>query len=267
MIPEGGLIWKVIVPNYLIVKRKLVPWTPNQRKIEIEITTLCSLACFNCDRSVRQAPCNESMSLEQIEKFIKESFDLNWQWDRIILIGGEPTVHPHFFQVLDIVKRYKDRYPNCVIEVATNGCGSKVNEVLAQMPDWVFVRNSKKQSIKHNFSSYNIAPIDLKRYQKADFGRGCWITTTCGLGLTRHGYYPCGAGGSLDRIYGFGVGLKHLESVTPEALQAQLKTLCKYCGHFKDNDNVAKVDSETVSPSWKTAYEKYSQKTPDLPSY
>lgn len=267
LIPEGGFLWNIIAPVYMRIKQKFVPWIPNQRKVEIEITTMCSLACFNCDRSVRQAPSRESMSLAQIEKFVKESFELNWQWERISLIGGEPTLHPQFFQVLDIVKKYKERYPNCVIELTTNGRGPKVLEMLSKIPDWVFVRNSEKRSNKHAFSSYNIAPIDLKKYKNADFSKGCWITTICGLGLTRHGYYPCGAGGSLDRIFGLNIGLKNLSEVNDDVLKSQLKMLCKYCGHFKDNDNSEKVDEEAMSPSWREAYANYKKKIPDLPLY
>lgn len=267
VMPEGGFFWKITTPLYMRIKQKFVPWIPNQKKVEIEITTMCSLACFNCDRSVRQAPCRESMSLSQIEKFVNESFALKWQWERISLIGGEPTLHPQFFQVLEIVKKYKNRYPNCVIELTTNGRGPKVLEVLSKVPDWVFVRNSQKQSVKHKFSSYNIAPIDLKKYKNADFSKGCWVTTICGLGLTRHGFYPCGAGGSLDRVFGFGIGLKNLSEVNDVTLKSQLKILCKYCGHFKDNRNAKKVDEEVVSQSWQKAYEDYKKIPPLLEQY
>ena len=43
-------------------------FTPNINKVEIEITTACNLYCINCGRACSQAPSNESMSAEQIEK-------------------------------------------------------------------------------------------------------------------------------------------------------------------------------------------------------
>jgi molybdenum cofactor biosynthesis enzyme MoaA len=48
-------------------------WITNMAEIEIEITSFCNLACYNCNRSVRQAPTNECMSLSQVERFVSES--------------------------------------------------------------------------------------------------------------------------------------------------------------------------------------------------
>ncbi len=266
-IKREGFLWKKLAPLYAVFKKRFVPWPTSLNSVELEITTYCSLACFNCDRSVRQAPTGEYMSLEQIEKFVKESWNLNWQWERITILGGEPTLHPQFFEVLEIIKKYKDKNPACVVEIATNGYGPKVQEVLAKMPDWVKIRNSAKQSNRQNFSSYNLAPIDLKKYQNANFIKGCWVTEVCGLGLTRYGYYPCGAGASVDRVFGFDIGLKKLADVNRHILKKQLKQLCRYCGHFKDSFETGRVSEDKVSPSWEAAYKAHKIKKPELTLY
>lgn len=250
-----------------IRKEDFVPWIPNKNRVEIEITTRCNLSCFNCDRSVRQAPSNECMSLEQIEKFVNESIELNWDWKWITLIGGEPTLHPQLFDTFKILNSYKDTNPDCTIEITTNGYGQFVNEVLSKLPDWVYVRNSQKKSGKHKFSSYNIAPVDLKEYVNTDFTKGCWITGSCGIGLTRYGYYPCGAGASVDRIFGFNIGQKNLSSVNDAILREQLKLLCKYCGHYKINYDAKKITKEKMSVSWRKAYKEYKKRKPDLSLY
>lgn len=256
-VSRDSFLWKICAPAYIAFKRRFVSWQPNLNKIELEITTFCSLVCFNCDRSVRQAPSGEYMSFEQIEKFVQESLDLNWQWERITILGGEPTLHPQFFEALEVIKKYKDKNPSCRVEIATNGYGPKVQELLAKMPEWVKIRNSAKQSNKQNFSSYNLAPIDLERYKKANFSKGCWITEACGLGLTRYGYYPCGAGASVDRVFGFNIGFKKLSDVNRRVLKKQLKQLCRYCGHFKDSFETEKVSEEEMSHSWADAYRAY----------
>lgn len=250
-----------------LLKRGLVPWISNKSSIEIEITTKCSLACFNCDRSVRQAPSNEHMSLEQIEKFVKESIELDWKWERITLIGGEPSLHPQLSGLLKIIKRYKDINNNCMIEIATNGYGRKVNEILNELPEWVVIRNSKKESNTHNFNSYNIAPLDLKEYKNANFKSGCWVTERCGLGLSKYGYYPCGAGASIDRIFGFDIGQKKLSLVNDAILKNQLEILCKYCGHYKHNYGAERTTEERMSISWQKAYENYKKTKPNLLLY
>ena len=48
--------------------------------IEIDITYACSLACYNCNRSVRQAPSAEGLSTDQIKKFVDESIGSNKKW-------------------------------------------------------------------------------------------------------------------------------------------------------------------------------------------
>ena len=75
----------------------------SRKFIEIEITYRCNLRCINCDRSCRQAPTNEQMSVEQIQKFINESVDNNVKWERIRVMGGEPTLHPDIFEILNLL--------------------------------------------------------------------------------------------------------------------------------------------------------------------
>ncbi|MFI5324381.1 MAG: radical SAM protein, partial [Thermodesulfobacteriota bacterium] len=98
-------------PKIILKLKKLTPWLTNTTRIEIEVMTNCTLSCFNCNRSVRQAPANEYMSLEQIEKFVTESIEQNWRWELINLIGGEPTLHPQLCEILKKIREYKDFNP------------------------------------------------------------------------------------------------------------------------------------------------------------
>ena len=82
----------------------------NFSKIELEITTHCSLKCNNCDRSCGQAPSREEMTLEQIRKFIDESIRLDKRWAKIAIQGGEPLMHTRALEVLEVFAEYKRRY-------------------------------------------------------------------------------------------------------------------------------------------------------------
>lgn len=258
---------KILEPLYAKFKSFFIPWEASLNAIELEITSYCSLSCHNCDRSVRQAPSGEHMTLEQVNKFVRESLDINWKWERINLLGGEPTLHPKFFEILASIKQYKDKNPDCQVELATNGYGPKVNKILDKVPDWVVIKNSAKISDKQRFSSYNIAPIDLKKYSVKDFSRGCWITEKCGLGLNRYGYYCCGAGASVDRVFGFDLGLRNLALVNRNVIKSQLMKLCQYCGHFKESYKVEVLSEDKFSPTWEKAYTEYKKIRPRLPLY
>jgi hypothetical protein len=255
-----------------ILKTKIgLPWKTSMDSIQLDLTSFCNLNCPNCERSMGQAPCKEYISLEQIKKFIKESKELKSKWKAISLIGGEPTLHPQFFEALNIIKQYKDINPSCFIIVWTNGYGNRVNKILSKLPPWVRVENSNKDpKIIPKFVSYNIAPIDLKKYKNANFAKGCHITQICSLCLTRYGYYACGPGAAVDRVFGFDIGIKKLSEVTDEKLKNQMKILCKYCGHFKATEIISsknRISEEIMSTSWKKAYENYSRNKPNLSLY
>jgi len=254
--------------RYLKGKKKIA-WCTNKRRVEIEITTSCNLKCINCNRSCRQAPSEEHMSLKQIKKFIDESICLNWKWESIKILGGEPTLHPQLPAILKIFKRYKKFYPESNIRFLTNGFGDKVNNILKILPPWLIIENSKKKSSMQKFSSYNLAPIDMKRYKNADFTKACWNTEHCGLGLTRYGYYLCGPGASIDRVFGLDTGIKNLSSVNDSTLMQQRGRLCRYCGMYKEKDYKMgrRIKKEKMSLTWIKAYKKYKKEKPKLSLY
>jgi MoaA/NifB/PqqE/SkfB family radical SAM enzyme len=74
---------------------------PNLNQIEIDITYECNLKCINCNRSSTQAPIKEGMTLEQIENFVRESVELNKKWKLINLLGGEPSIHKDFLEIVN----------------------------------------------------------------------------------------------------------------------------------------------------------------------
>jgi molybdenum cofactor biosynthesis enzyme MoaA len=97
-------------------------YKPNHHRIEIDITFKCNLNCFNCNRSCRQAPSDEAMSVDQIKKFIGESISQIRKWECITIMGGEPTLHPGIFEIIKILLLYcKEHSPETSIRIASNG--------------------------------------------------------------------------------------------------------------------------------------------------
>jgi hypothetical protein len=220
------------------------------------------------------------MSVDQIAKFVEESINLEWRWNRITIIGGEPTLHPSFFEIVNILSGYRPHSSGAKFWMYSNGYGARVKKVLSSVPSWIKVLNTNKTRMNPLFSAYNVAPIDIEEYKSADFSKACCITEICGLGLTRYGYYPCGAGGSIDRVFGFDIGLKNLEDVAAAETLQQLMRLCAHCGHYKDHDSKLKsatssaderhdpwVDYQVTSESWKLAYERFKLAKPELSLY
>lgn len=234
--------------------------------LEIDITYYCNLKCYDCNRSCAQAPTNEHITAEQIKKLIKESISNNVQWKRIGILGGEPTLHPQLFEILNLLLDYKKIFsPKTQILLVTNGYGERVKETLSKIPKEIEIRDTRKTSIiQPYFRSFNVAPIDQPGYRNADYSNGCQVMSTCGMGLTPYGYYPCAMAGGIDRVFGFDIGRKELPS-PDDSMRDQLKVLCKLCGRFKHHNKL--INPKAVSLTWEKAYEKYRAKRPVLTRY
>jgi hypothetical protein len=254
------------VPFYGALHKKYYP----NNELVICLTAICNQRCFNCVSSCEQAPDSDSMSPEQIEKFVQEAIELKYYWSKISLTGGEPALHPQIIDIFDVLKKYKNFNPDCVFVIVSNGVGEKVESILSKLPEWVEVVNSKKEEGRQSnvFIPFNMAPIDSKLYSRfADFSKGCQMLETCqGLALSMYGYYPtspCVLG--IDRVWGFDIGIKKLSLVDERALRDQMRVLCKYCGIFKKPYEL--ITKPKMSSSWKDAYSRYKEQKPTMSRY
>jgi len=268
--PPGTPLWKDLLLEHRLpwrYKIRIFPWKPNKKIIILDITYACNLGCYNCHRSCGNAPSGEYMSLEQIKKFINESIELKWVWNWIKILGGEPTLHLHFFDIIKELKRYKDLNPDCKVELFTNGAGKKTNEVLSKMPDWIKVDNTVKRTVCQDFVSYNIAPVDLPEYEGENFAIGCAGCWRWGISLSKYGYFSCGPGAGVARVFGFDVGIKTLAEVKRSSFRKQMKILCKYCGMYKENYVSKRISTPEISASWQEAYKRYKKQKPNMSQY
>ncbi len=232
--------------------------------IEIDITYLCNLHCLNCNRSVTQARESQHMPLDMVRRFVNESIERGKRWKRIRVLGGEPTLHPEFRDIVAELRRYREWNVECIVEIATNGYGAKVNRELEALPPDVFVDNTAKAGpIQPHFGPFNLAPIDDPRYAFTDYKNACAIVRDCGMGLTPMGYYPCAVAGGIDRILGAELGQASLPDDSDDMLEAADR-LCRLCGRFRDGHFVPRalrpvLDEEKISPTWQKMYAEWHE--------
>ncbi len=244
--------WQFIRSQRMVVGQTGRPFQRSRKYVEMDITYRCNLRCRNCNRSCTQLPSRQDMPTEQVDRFIRESIAADAPWERVRLLGGEPTLHPDFFAILDILRTYRDMHrPGLRIVLCTNGAGGRVRQVLDRLPDDIVIKNTYKSSAPRLFRPFNVAPVDQRRYRFADFSCGCRIISDCGLGVTPLGYYPCAIAGGIDRVFGFGIGRKHLPPPEDE-LRDQMDVFCRLCGHF---GFAWPVKQASMSPVWKRAYQ------------
>ncbi|RAJ72839.1 hypothetical protein CLV59_11442 [Chitinophaga dinghuensis] len=82
----------------------------------IELTDRCNLTCPTC-YAMSSPHYGRHRTLEEIEQMLDIIVANEGQPDVIQLSGGEPTLHPQFFEILDIAKRKPIRH----LMVNTNG--------------------------------------------------------------------------------------------------------------------------------------------------
>lgn len=82
----------------------------------IEINAACNLACPVCFANATDIH-GSNRSLAEIERMLDALIESEGEPDLVQLSGGEPTIHPEFFAILDAVKRRPIRH----VMINTNG--------------------------------------------------------------------------------------------------------------------------------------------------
>jgi hypothetical protein len=208
------------------------------KHIELEINTVCDLSCFGCDR-FSDVTTALNMTLVQVRRFVDESLDLKWEWQRIRFLGGEPTLHPQFGEMVGELLRYrKEHVPQSdkpvFLQVLTNGRGKA-----DKWREWLYERHvnlhaeAKEPGVNPPwFWNTRIAPVDRDPHCGELEPCGIFGPQGCGVGLTRHGYFLDGAGAAVARVAGIDCGVMRLEDVTWESILEQGRKLCRLCGHW-----------------------------------
>ena len=248
----------------------------NLEMIELDITYRCNLKCHGCNRSCGKAPTDQCMDISHIEAFVRERIELQKKWKLINVLGGEPTLHPAFLEIVDILQEYADSFsPNTIIQVVSNGIDKQSLRLLEEAKLRKNVRidyNSFKSSNKiEYFSPFCDAPIDDPAFKDAEFDKACWGTAYCGLCFNGVGYYACAPAAGIDRVLGQDRSIKKLSEASIENLSKHFNLFCPLCGNFKayhcnSGDFLPRCEktpfADIISPSWEKIYSVYAQEHP-----
>jgi len=234
-------------------------------QVNILLTNRCHRECIDCSQFCTQAPSRDKLSIEQIQKFFRQSIENDKKWKVIRITGGEATLDDDLPQVFLEIKKYLRFSPKTRVELLSNGYGYLVKERLKKTPNWVKIINTNKSSSFHPyFLRMTVAPADLKGYQNADFQAGCYGLRSCALTITKNGYYPCAVSSGIDRIFGFNLGRKNLPS-DGDSMREILAKTCRFCGLYVFSDTKTKPGH--CSKSWEKALASYKKKKPPLDDF
>ena len=202
-------------------------FTPTSGKAELHITYRCNLQCINCNRAsfLRQEH-TPDMTVDDVKEFFRQCQELNWSPD-VLIIGGEPTMHPDFDEIVRLSREFKK---GGLVQVWTNGRDRNAvrrvrSTYAASIPTETF---KDKSRIDFPWDDYYISPYDFGIERQK-----CWqhASEICGVSVDSQGYMPCAVGGMIDGMLKLGLRTKRLADLFDNEKNAALtKEMCKHCG-------------------------------------
>jgi hypothetical protein len=237
-------------------------YVPNIYRLELCLTYRCNVRCKNCSNLCTQAPYVGDLTLLSIENMLKESVECNHKWARIVLHGGEPTLHPEYMEICRMVAQYRDTYNNEVtLHSCSNGTNSFVESQLAKSSE---LRIKSEVSVKVGtnrraggddipYIPVNESPDDLKE----PFDLGCFQTTECGICYNYLGFFACSPAGAAARVFGFPPACTSVKDLTASVLTCVYTQHCKHCGFAMPGRR--RVIEQTNTQTWQAAFDAYGR--------
>jgi hypothetical protein len=203
------------------------------------------------------------MTVEDAELFCRQADELEWK-PRIILIGGEPTLHPDLLQFIKIAARFNSTQGG--VELWSNGYGNNAKKILDQVRNdavaTVIEGTIKRGDVTHETQDIFLSPADRGLVRKPCGTHACVTWPDCGISVDHEGYTLCCMGGAIDGIFKLGCRTTKLADLFDEkfAMQ-QTATLCANCGQHLGTRGHDIVQAKTIygtrmSPAWAVAAER-----------
>ena len=123
------------------------PWRIQQRYpfiLQFGITSKCNLRCKHCYDDTEE---HVHMPFNQCVEVLDKFFTFCQQWNRypmVWLTGGEPTIHPKFWDILDYIVDRMDQPDDCYAAILSNGINLDADFVqkLEENPLLIYVQIS-----------------------------------------------------------------------------------------------------------------------------
>jgi len=201
---------------------------------QIDITNVCWKDCIYCSRFNRHIRKDQNffMSLGVLEKAL---MSLEGWPTRIGIIGGEPTLHPQFEKICQLLKSF---CPRSSFGLWTTG-GKRYRKFKKLIDEtFAFVayneHNEHQRNIcKHQPITMAIQDIIEEEEYKEKLIDDCWVQKTWCPTIGPKGAFFCEVAYAIDTILD-GPGGYPIEKdwwkKTPEQFRDQVDKYCKHCG-------------------------------------
>lgn len=197
---------------------------------QIEVTNVCPVRCAYCSRLTRHVRPDQrfSMPVEQIEKAVDS---LAEQPGLIGFTGGEPTVHPQFAAICEMLR--KKNPPKRYGLWTSGGRFYEQHKALIKKTFGYVHMNRHECFALHQPLTVAIQEVVEDPAYRQKLIDNCWVRQKWGPTIGFKGAFFCEIAAAWDLILD-GPGGFPIEpgwwQRSPEEIRAQLEPWCRYCG-------------------------------------
>ncbi len=215
--------------------------------IQLEITNACPFKCCHCSRLIGHHQKSFFMTLGEVEQALKTLEDYP---GHIGIMGGEPTLHPHFEEICKLLQKYV--FVKARRELWTMGAGwEKYKDIIEETfyPELIsYNDHSKDQPCWHQplqiaidevfNGSFTIGKFDEADARKKEDEKllwkiidNCWIQQRWSPSITSMGAYFCETAAARAVLFGNpkGIPVEGGWWKRPQADWEYQRELCKSC--------------------------------------
>lgn len=198
--------------------------------IHIDVTNACHLACSHCTRSIGHHRKPYFMDMDMVRKGIASLVDFP---GRVGIMGGEPTLHPKFREILSIVREMIPDRRRRELWTAGFKWEEFKDDIFATFDlDMVTYNNHTQTTGKHQPLMVAIEEMVEDPELRALLIKNCPFQSHWSAAITPKGAFFCEIAASQDYLFE-GPGGYPIEpgwwKKTPEQFQDQVDTFCGKC--------------------------------------
>lgn len=225
--------------NLSYSERKIdINWHLYQKTVNIVVTNICNLSCGGCHQHCGKIPKDKLFFIELDE--LKEVVDKLTGKDKfhqrpwIGIFGGEPTLHPKFNQMIDLLVSYKAK-----INFVVFSNGRDLNKT--KNKENIHFKIDFKNDSNRKFEPTLVASKDYYPDKKKDWFfdnlvvPNCYMYNNCFSCIYNKMAYTCEAMASLDHLQSKKRGWTFVGGEDPfvrtlDEIKQQAANFCYRCG-------------------------------------
>lgn len=220
--------------------------------IELEITLKCNATCLNCNKFCHMEDLGivygdeMDLTLQDIDGFIQQVKNIGNVKD-IRIMGGEPTLHPLYEDIcLKIKQGLLDTRIIHDAYVVTNG--------ILKRPSCLKSRIQMPMETKNRLHTCALVSPTDRGVPLRD--KECMTPKVFGVSYNKLGWYPCGPGGAIARLFNL-TNIKKDTVTSVDDWNNVLMDVCSKCQN-KSTDILFQVDQgRPITESYQKAIDNY----------